>query len=336
MKKLSIKKISLIIAIIAVVVCSACALIACGPKADYRVGISQFLQHASLDGAREGFKEELTRLLKEKDKTIKYYESNATGDTGTNSSIATTLAQKNYDLLLGISTGSAQALQGATTKTPILFTSVTDPIEASLVKSASDPSQNGNVTGTSDYIDATKQLNLIKMLFPNKTDIKLGVLYTVTEVNSKVQYEAMNAVAVADTDKNFAVTEKGINDLGDLPLAMLAPELVNCDVIYIPTDNKLAGAMANVKGANTKGIPIVTGAVDMAREGGLASLGVDYRLLGKQTAQMAFEILYNGKKPNEIVFEVPKDQLYVINQTIADEIKFEIPQAVKDLIAGKA
>lgn len=327
------KKLVICLLIIVVVACSAFVLVACGEKADYKVGISQALDHPSLDEARRGFTEELERLMKEKGKTVNFEYKNANDDKSTNDAIANTLTGKKKDLLLGISTNSAQALQGKTTKTPILFTAVTDPVGARLVGSDTDPLLNANVTGTSDAGDSTKIVELIKKLLPGKTNIKLGILYTITEINSQVQFAEMKKTAMADSEVAFTVEESTINALSDVEAAMR--KLDNCDLIYIPTDNKLASAMANVQVSNTANRPIVTGAVEMIEKGGVASLGTKYFDLGKQTAQMAFDILYNGKKTTEMVYQKAKDLTYVINEANATSIGFTIPQAVKDLIAAQ-
>ncbi|MEG1609479.1 MAG: ABC transporter substrate-binding protein, partial [Clostridia bacterium] len=248
------KKFTIAILIIAIIACSAFTLVACGDKADYKVGISQYLEHKSLEAAQNGFKEELTRLMAEKGKTVSFEIKNAGSDAGTNSIIANTLTSKKFDLLLGISTASAQALQGQTKKVPVLFTAVTDPVGAKLVGSQTDPTLNENVTGTSDVGDSKKQIELIKMLLPARQSIKLGILYTLTEINSQVQYKEMKAAAMADTERSISVVEKTINNLEEVGAAMAA--LNDCDIIYIPTDNKLAAAMPNVKGANVNKKPI--------------------------------------------------------------------------------
>lgn len=58
------------------------------------------------------------------------------------------------------------------------------------------------------------------------------------------------------------------------------------DGIYIPTDNTFASA-ASVVGevAKETKTPIVAGSVDQVKDGGLATVGIDYEKLGNKQAQ---------------------------------------------------
>lgn len=326
------KKFIVLLILVAVIGCSACIFSAC-TSYDYKIGVSQLVPHASLDAATQGFSDELKSLMKQAGKTVKVVVKNAANDTGNNAQIAKNFASGGYDLLLGVSTPSAQALQGANEEIPVLYTAVTDPVDAGLIGSYTDAGLNKNVTGTSDVASYSDQVKLIENLFPDKNDIKLGILYNNAEVNSQVQFNNIKSIAESSNNKNFSIKESTISALTEVEPAMR--KLDDCDIIYIPTDNLLASAMANVKTSNTAKKPIVCGAVDMVSEGGVAGLGANYYELGRQTARIAFDILINGKATTEIVGQVPEQTVYSVNQEIAKEIGFTIPQAIIDLVEKK-
>ncbi|MEG2561720.1 MAG: ABC transporter substrate-binding protein [Clostridia bacterium] len=327
------KKIIITLLLICSIAGATFAFVGCSPKADYTVGICQQLEHGSLDKANAAFRDELTKLMGEKGKTVHFDIKNASNDTAAMTSIANNFVAKNYNLLLGIATGAAQQLAGATqdSKIPVLFTAVTDPVGSNLIGSYTDPALNGNVTGTSDMGEMDKQVDLIeKMVGKSGADLRIGVLYTTNETNSKVQFAAIKAEA---EKRNIVVVEKGIAELTEIETAFGGFD-GKCDIVYLPTDNKLANAMATVHTKNKDGakLPVVCGAVDMAVDGGTASLGADYVGLGKQTAKMAFDILFTGKKTTEIQYEMSKSFELYINEPFAADINFVIPQAVKDML----
>ena len=94
-----------------------------GAEESYQIGITQIVEHPSLDAAREGFKQ----ALADAGLDVSYDEQNAQGDQATATSIATTFAGDDLDLVLAIATPTAQASAQAITDVPILITAVTDP-----------------------------------------------------------------------------------------------------------------------------------------------------------------------------------------------------------------
>ncbi|HAG42894.1 MAG TPA: ABC transporter substrate-binding protein, partial [Clostridium sp.] len=149
------------------------------------IGITQLVEHPSLDKARDGFIKALEDNGYKDGENIKIDYQNAQNDMPTTQMIANKFVSDKEDLIYAISTPSAQAAYNSTKDMPILITAVTDPVAAGLVKSIDKP--EGNVSGTSDYISIDKNLDLIKMFIPDAKTI--GVLYNTSEVNSKIQVD---------------------------------------------------------------------------------------------------------------------------------------------------
>ena len=137
----------------------------------FNIGITQIVEHEALDKARQGFIDELKNLSYEEGKNVKFDFQNAGGDFSNCESIASKFVNQNCDLILAISTPSAQAVANATKNIPILVTGITNPKEAGLVESNDIP--NTNVTGTSDLSPVKETIKLITELKPDTK--KVGV-----------------------------------------------------------------------------------------------------------------------------------------------------------------
>ncbi|MFT3875577.1 MAG: ABC transporter substrate-binding protein [Propioniciclava sp.] len=306
------------------------SLAACAPSAggapspsasaakSYKVGITQIVSHDSLDAAREGFKKAFT----DAGLTVTFDEKNANDDQSTNVSIASTLASADLDLILAVSTPSAQALTQVVSSTPVLFTAVTDPVTAGLVTSMDAPGKN--VTGTSDMNPVAEQIALIKKIKPDATSV--GILYSSGEINSEVQVKAAREAAAKE---GLAVTEKAIAETRDVQQALASFDV---DALYVPTDNKVVSALgAVIQVAETKKIPLVVGEGDSVRKGGVITYGLDYTRLGHQTGEMAIRILTQGANPATMPVETQKDLTVYVNKAAAQRMGVTIPES---LLAG--
>ena len=170
---------------------------------EIKVGITQIVEHPSLDAARKG----VEKALKEKGKNIKIEYQSAQGDFGTAQLIAKSYASSKKDVIIAISTPSAQAALNATKTIPIVYTAVTDGASAGL--------KGNNITGTSDMSPLDKQAELIKTLLPNAK--KVGFLYNPSEQNSLLLLEKFKGIAKA---KGLTVVEKGVSSVNVINLAI--------------------------------------------------------------------------------------------------------------------
>lgn len=325
------KKIIITLMLIVSMVACLGAFVGCS-NTDYTVGIIQFLQHDALDKANESFQTELTSLLKEEGKTVKFLDQNASGEVSSCATIANTLTARKCDLILAIATPAAQALKTATLDSgiPSLFTAITDPESAGLL--AKNSNGENYMTGTSDLNPIAEQVALLKEIIEanGATATKIGALYMTSEDNSVFQINILKEVCKS---LNIEVQAVGLSTLNEIGTAVST--LNSCQGIYIPTDNTLANAASTVHSVNKEGarLPIVCGESSMNNLCGIATYGVEYSIIGKDTAKMAFEILVNGKKPQEIPVLNPSNLPLTANQEIASELGITIPQSILDRLA---
>lgn len=290
-------------------------------KKDVTVGISQFVEHPSLDAAREGFVQALNDAGYKEGENLTLDVQNASGDQATATNIASNFASSQDDLILGIATPSAQSLAQAVTDKPVLFTAVTDPADAGLVDSAEKP--GGNVTGTTDMNPVADQIKLVKELKPNAKSV--GIIYSSGETNSQIQVDEAKKAAESE---GLKVEEKTVTTTAEVAQAA---ESFDTDAIYVPTDNKVvAGLEAVISAAESKKIPLIAGEGDSVERGALATQGLNYKDLGKQTGEMAVRILKDGAKPADMAVESQKDTKLIVNAKAAKAMGVEIPQSLRD------
>ncbi len=308
----------LAVAVVATICFTACDF----SSADFTVGILQPIAHDALGAANQGFQDELTRLMTEAGKTVKFEDKNAQGNEETMTTIVSTFVSKGVDLMLTIGTGATQVAAGIEKDTPILFTAVTDPAGAGLVSSNGADRKANNVSGTSDMNPVALQMQLCKDLGMTK----VALLYTASEDNSRIQIEM--AKAAIDEIEGLSYVVKTISSADDIMTVMNAIAAdKSIDGIYIPTDNTLASNVATVHEqnlANAK-LPIVCGEESMNNLCGVATYSINYYELGKQTARMAFEILMNGKSVGSMPVEYQSGTPALSkNQAVADQLDFDL------------
>jgi len=280
----------------------------------------QIIEHPSLNTIREAFIEQLAAYgFKDGENVIIDYQ-NAQNDQSNLKAICQKFVADKSDLIVAIATPSATAAAGETDKIPVLFSAVTDPLSAGLVKNLEKP--GGNVTGTSDAVSASKIMELARRITP---DIKIiGALYNSSEANSisvinnLKEYAAANGLEVIEgTVTNTSEVQQVTQSLAE-----------KVDAIFSPIDNTIASAMPVVaQVAKAAKIPVYVGADSMVNDGGLATYGINYVTLGHETAGMAAEIL-NGKNPGEMPVRTIKDVEIYVNQATADAIGITIPEDV--------
>ena len=283
----------------------------------FRIGISQFITHQSLDATREGFVDELAKQGYVEGKNIEIDLQNAQGEQRNLKTISQQLAESS-DVVLAIATPSAQSLANTTQTTPVIFSAVTDPVSAKLVESREHP--GGNVTGTSDQSsDAiSTQINLIKKVLPKAKTI--GILYTQSEPNSVVQKDEAKRLL---EEKGFTVVEKTILDSNNVKAAAESL-MAEVDMIFVPTDNIISSTMETVKQVSIKHkVPVFGGSTEMVAVGGLYNYGTNYEELGRQTARMLIRVL-KGEKPENIAVELPEKLELHTNKEIADALGIDI------------
>ena len=276
-------------------------------KAKFKIGVTQFMTHPSLDLVKKGFEDAIKQAGIDAD----FDEKNANGEVSTATLIANNYKADKKDLVFGIATPSAQQLANNITDIPVLFSAVTDPASAKIL--------NSNVTGTSDKVDnVSQQLDLLLKLNPNVK--KIGVLYNPSEQNSLVQIAEIQKRA---KEKKLEVVLQGITNFGELAQAT-KNLLTQVDALYLPTDNLVVSGMQLItsEAINAKKIVVVSenSSVEI---GALFTMGIDYYELGKRTGQMAVEIL-NGKPVSKVPFETSKQLKLYVNKKTAKALGIDI------------
>ena len=286
------------------------------------IGISQLVQHPALDSATEGFKQAFIDAGYVEGETVEFDVQNANGEQATAVTIAQTFATSDNDLVLAVATPAAQAAAQAITDKPVLFTAVTDAVQAELVESNEEP--GANLTGTSDMAPLEDQLKMIKEIVPDAK--KVGIVYASGEVNSEVQVKAAEEAA---TGLDLEIVTKTVTTANDIAQATEA--LGDVDAIYVPTDNMVVAGIASlVQVAEEKQIPVIGAESGTVEGGAIATLGIDYTELGKQTGEMAIKILQDGEDPAAMPVEFAKEFSYVVNPAAAERMGVEIPASILD------
>jgi len=306
------KKLGLII--LAIVLFATPAL--CSEKT-YTISVNQIVEHPALDALRQGFMDS----LKEQGIKAEYNVHIAQGNAATNTQIASQILGEQPDLVLAISTSSAQVVAQKVKDRPILFTGVTDPVTAGLVKSLENP--GANVSGMTDMSPMKKHVELIREILPSVKSI--GVIYNSGEPNSIV---LVNLLKKYSSEQDIGVVEGTIANSSGVYQA--AKSLVGrADVIYVPTDNTVVSAIESaVKVCNQNHIPLIAGDVDSVKRGAVAALAVDYYLMGRQTGEMGGRVLRDGMKPADMPVESSKQLRLYINKKSSKSMGVKLPDSV--------
>ena len=273
-------------------------------KSEYKIGMTQLVEHPSLNAASEGFK----KAFEDADVDVEFIEQNAQNDHSLNATIANNFVSDQVDLIFANSTPSAQAVANETTEIPIVFTSVTDAEAAQLVESHEAPGRN--VTGTLD--NHPEAINKAVTYVVNELDAKkIGMIFNSGEQNSRAQVD--EAKKQAET-LGAEIVEASVSASSEVQQA--AESLVGkVDAFYIITDNTVVSAMESVISvANDNKLPLMAGEVDSVERGALAAYGFDFYDIGYQAGEMAVDILVNGKDPATMPVEAPKKLELVVNE----------------------
>ena len=291
------------------------------------VAVTAIVEHPALDAVRDGIKEELEASGFKGDK-LKWQYQSAQGNPGTAAQIARNYIGQNPDVIVAIATPSAQAVVAASKSIPTVYSAVTDPVAAQLVKNM-EPSGT-NVTGVSDALALEDQVNLIKKILPNVK--RIGMVYNPGEANSVVVVNELKRIlppmgielVEATAPRTVDITAAARNLVGKV------------DVIYTNTDNNVVSAYESlIKVATDAKLPLVASDTDSVKRGAIAALGVDYRDLGRQTGKIVVRIL-NGEKPGAIASERSTNlELYVNPKAAAAQgvtLSQELIQSAKEVV----
>jgi len=275
------------------------------------VAVTAIVDHPALDAARKGVEDELKAAGFEAGKQIKYQYQSAQGNPATAAQIARKFIGDAPDVIVAIATPSAQAAVAGTRSIPVVFTAVTDPVAAKLVKSWK--AGNGNVTGVSDMLKLSSQVDLISKVKPGAK--RVGMVYSPGEVNSVIVAKELKAELAK---RGMTLVEAPAARTVDV--APAAKSLIGkVDVIYTSTDNNVVSTYESLVGvAQQAKIPLVAADTDSVKRGATAALGQNYYDIGRQTGKLVVRIL-KGEKAAAIAPQVGEKMSLTLNQGAAQK-----------------
>ena len=283
--------------------------------ATYTIAILQTASHPALDAARDGFVEELQARL---GSNVDFIIKNAQGEVAQAHAIAQQLhANSKIDAFLAIATPAAQALGTVEQRRPLLISAVTDPQALGL-------DQHSNITGTKDMVNVVAEIDILTSLLPNAKTV--GIIYTVGEVNSSVLAKQMHT---AIEQKGLIWKDFTFNNESDIQV-VVESACRKVDVLLAPTDNVIASAITVVaKTAHRYIKPLIVSDNMLVASGALAAQGVDYKKSGRATAEIAYQILVDGKKPTDFPIQSAKNDEIYVNTQVLKELGLFLPEQLK-------
>lgn len=284
------------------------------------IGISQYGEHASLDNCRIGFLQGLENagLVEGVDYVIDY--QNAGFDDNITTQIGQNFSANNAAVMCAIATPSATACYAAAEDKgiPVVFVAVTDPEAAGLT--------SGGITGVSDKLAVEGQLELIRALQPDAETI--GIIYTTSEPNSVSAIAEYKEKAGA---YGFTINAIGVTAQSEVTLAADTLIKDGVDCISNLTDNNVVGVLSSIlEKTNEAGIPIYGSEIEQVKLGCVASVGIDYILLGQQAGAMAAAIITGEKDVDGIPYETISEYSVYINSAALSDMGIELPGAIAD------
>lgn len=311
------RKIISLIAVIAAVF--AWQYNAVGDSKKVKIYISQLVEHPALDATTKGIIQGLSDKGY-KDENLELIVESAQGNVSLANQIANKLISKNPDIVVGVATVTAQSFSkyARTGKTKLIFSSVTDPVDAGLVNSVIKP--GNNTSGVSNFISLEPQIEMFLKIKPGIK--KLGFLYNPGELNSISLIEKLKIICPTYGIELITVSASKTSEV-----AQSAAKLSSLvDAIFVSNDNTALSAFKTiVKAANNVSIPVFVSDTDIVKDGAVAALGPNQYDLGLQTANMIVSIL-EGKDINTAPVEFPKKIELYLNPNAAEKVGIKIPK----------
>lgn len=282
-------------------------------SAHQTIGITQIVDHPSLNEIRNGILEGLALdgFVEGKDFSVVF--ENAHGNPTTAAQIAQKFAGLKLDVIVPITTPSAQTVIQQTKTIPVIFAAISDPVAAKVVPT----SKQNNITGVADVPPIQKQLEFILKCIP---DLKtLGVVYNPGETNNVSFLEKLQEAA---DQHSIALLTTAAPKSSDVQAAArkLATQV---DAIFIGNDNTVvSGLEPLIKICLDAKVPLFASDPESVERGALAAYAYDQHAIGRQVGAMVAKIL-NGTKPNEIPIEEPKSLELTINPETASKLQIK-------------
>ncbi len=286
------------------------------------VAVTAIIEHPALDAVRKGMIDQLAKDGFKEGENLKINFQSAQGNTATAGQIAKQFVADKPDVIVAIATPSAQSVIAATNSIPVVFSAVTDPVEAKLVSKLDG--SGTNVAGVSDSLPLDPQIDLMKQIKPDLK--KIGYVYSPGEVNSTATLKALEAKV---KPMGIEVVPAPAQRTTDIPLATRSLQ-GKADIIYTPLDNNVASAYeALYQAAKEIQIPLVASDTDLVARGAVVALGVNYESLGHETGKIVTQVLKGGEVGKIPVYTAKTLDLHV-SPKHAKELGVELPKTIID------
>jgi len=272
----------------------------------FKIGVNTIVAHPALEADQKGFE----KALADAGVDATYDYQNAQGEMANAQAIAQKFDADKVDLVHAIATPTAQASCKVIKKIPVVYSSVTDPVDAGLVKTM-EPA-GGNVTGVSDAWPIDRQIDLYHEMLPSAK--KWGTIYNAGDANS---VQSINWTREAMKKRGLEIVEVTISNSSEVYTA--AQSLIGrVDAVYITSDNVAASAFGSItKVCDGNKIPLFVGNTDQVPQGAVAALGFDYFAVGYAAGKKAAMILKDGKNPGSIPSGLAEDLKLHLNPKAA-------------------
>lgn len=287
------------------------------------IAITQYVEHVAVDSLRQGLLEELKKKGYLEGKNLAVTFENAQGSAATAGQIARKFLGLKPDVIVAITTSSAQAIVKAVGKDtiPIVFSAVTDPVEAGLVSSLQD--HKGKVTGVTDAPPIKEQMAFIKAVLPKVKTI--GILYNPGDNGS---VSSLNKIREQAKLNDLTLIESTPVKSSDIQAAFLK-FVGKVDAIYVPLDNMIVSAMGSIASLALKhNLPLFAADTGSVKSGALACLGYSYLQTGYKTGEIVSQIL-EGTDPSKIDVASPGTTDIFINRNALEKLKISLPEAIR-------
>lgn len=248
------------------------------------VAITAIVEHPALDDVRKGVIEQLEADGFKEGQNLKVDFQSAQGNTATAGQIAKQFVANNPNVIVAIATPSAQSVVASTKTIPVVFSAVTDPVEAKLIPSWE--ASGTNVTGGSDLLPLEPQIELMKKIVPAVKNV--GYVYSPGEVNSTIVLKQLEEKL---KPMGINVVPAPAQRSTDIPQATRSLQ-GKVDMIYTSLDNNVVSAYeALYQAAKEIKVPLIASDTGSVSRGAVAALGVNYKTLGQETGKIVTRIL---------------------------------------------
>jgi putative tryptophan/tyrosine transport system substrate-binding protein len=281
---------------------------------EHTIGVLQFGKNAQLDESTSGFMKALKDAGLDDSLNSHYDIQIANFDKEKSKSISDKFVKDKVDIIFANAPESALTALESTKEIPIVFTSVSDPIEAGLVNTLE--AQGGNITGTITTSPDTTPL-IIDFMTARFGVKNIGVLFQEGQPQSEAIVSQVEELAKVN---GSSITPAAVSNSEEVEV--IAGSLVGkVDAFYIPNDSTIVSAFDTiVEIANQNKIPLFVEGLELLERGAMAASGIDHFDLGFQTGTMALNILLGGKSPSELPIQVPdRPKLYINKKAVANQ-----------------